>query len=86
MILSVERRRRGWSRAELARRSAMNACTVGLIESKRFHPYDSQLKKLAAALDWPASRASELLEEQGGDPMRSGLRARGKPEGRVANP
>ena len=83
MILSIERRRRGWSRAELARRAEMNAATVGLIESKRFRPYESQLRKLAGALDWPASKASELLEEQREEPMSFGLRPRPSPE---ANP
>ena len=63
----------------------MNAATVGLIESGRFDPYLSQLKKLARALGWPESEASELLDEEREEPMRSRLQPRGNPEGREAN-
>jgi transcriptional regulator with XRE-family HTH domain len=45
--LKTERLRRGWSQAELARQAQMNANTISLIESDRFRPYDSQLRKLA---------------------------------------
>ena len=61
MILTEERKKRGWSRAELARRAKMNAATVGLIESERFIPYASQLEKLARALRWPVGEAPSLL-------------------------
>ena len=42
----------------------MNATTVGQIETGRWVPYDSQLKKLARALDFPDSDAHHLLEEE----------------------
>ena len=61
MRLTNERTRRGWSRAELARRAGMNATTVSLIESGRFYPYLSQLKKLARALGVPDSEAYTLV-------------------------
>jgi transcriptional regulator with XRE-family HTH domain len=60
--LQARREALGWSRAELARRAGLNATTVGLIESGRLLPYDSQLVKLAAALNLPRSKASRLLE------------------------
>ena len=63
MNLSIERSRRGWSRAELARRAGINASTVGLIESGRLHPYVSQLMKLANALGVSQSEAHHLLED-----------------------
>lgn len=44
------RERRGWTKAELARRAGMHSSTVGLIESDRLRPYPSQLERLAAAL------------------------------------
>ncbi len=64
MNLSSERSRRGWSRAELARRAGLNASTVGLIESGRLHPYVSQLMKLANALGVSQSDAHRLLEDE----------------------
>ncbi len=63
MNLSIERSRRGWSRAELARRAGINASTVGLIESGRLRPYVSQLVKLANALGVSESEAHLLLED-----------------------
>ena len=86
MILSIERRRLGWSRAELARRAERNAATVGLIESGRFDPYPSQLKKLARALGWPVSEALELLDEERAEQAKPGLRPRGNPASGEANP
>lgn len=50
-LLRSHREERGWSRAELARRSELNATTVGWIESGRFRPYRVQVEKLAKALD-----------------------------------
>lgn len=40
----------GMTRAELARKSRMQAGTIAWIEEGRFIPYESQLGKLAAAL------------------------------------
>ena len=64
MNLSIERSRRGWSRAELARRAGLNASTVGLIESGHLQPYPRQLYKLARALNVPESEAHCLLEDE----------------------
>jgi transcriptional regulator with XRE-family HTH domain len=63
MNISIERSRRGWSRAELARRAGLNTSTVGLIESGRLRPYESQLLKLANALGVSRSEAHLLLED-----------------------
>ena len=62
--LSAERRRFGWSRAELARRAGMNAGTVSLIETGRLLPYPSQLAKIAGAL---GISAEGLLDEVSDD-------------------
>jgi len=61
----LQRRREqvGWSRAELGRRSTINPSTIGLIESGRLQPYESQLLKLARALKVPARLAATLMEE-----------------------
>ena len=63
MRISQERKRLGWSRAELARRAGMNSGTVGLIESGRFTPYPGQLRKLAFALGLPEREAHRLLDD-----------------------
>lgn len=60
--LTILRKARGWSQAELARRANLNAGTVNLIESGRFRPYASQLQKLAAALDLAEQKPKWLLQ------------------------
>lgn len=45
------REARGWTRSELGRRATMQASLITQIESGRFIPYDSQLEKLARALN-----------------------------------
>ena len=65
MRISQERKRRGWSQAELARRASLNSGTVSLIESGRLQPYPSQLRKLASALGMPEREADRLLDEDG---------------------
>jgi ribosome-binding protein aMBF1 (putative translation factor) len=62
--ITKAREAKGWSKSELARVSHMNATTIGQIETGRWRPYDSQLKKLARALDIPESEAHRLLEEE----------------------
>lgn len=62
--ITKARKARGWSKAELARVSHMNATTVGQIESGRWTPYDGQLNKLARALNVPESEAHRLLEDE----------------------
>ena len=47
--IRTHRERRGWSRAELARRSGLNASTVSCIENGRLKPYPGQMAKLADA-------------------------------------
>lgn len=54
----------GLTKAELARRARMQEGVIGWIESGRFKPYDSQLIKIAKALEW-AGNPQELLEEVG---------------------
>ena len=64
IVLKAERQRRDWSQAELARRARMNSNTISQIESGRFRPYPSQLRKLGAALGWPAGDDHRLLERR----------------------
>jgi transcriptional regulator with XRE-family HTH domain len=72
MRLTIERKRRGWSQAKLARNSDLNTTTVNLIESGRFRPYPKQLAKLARALDIPENEASTLI----GEPVESARSSR----------
>jgi len=65
LILTRERLSRGWSRQELSRRARLAPGDIGKFEAGRLVPYHSQLSSLATALDWPADRAVELLEEDG---------------------
>lgn len=62
--LEALRFKHGLTKAELARRAKMQEGVIGWIESGRFKPYDSQLTKIAKALDW-AGDPRELLEEVG---------------------
>ncbi len=69
MLLTNERKRRGWSQAELALRARMNPNTISLIESGRFQPYESQLRKITQALGLPEAQAAGLLEPAPNTPM-----------------
>jgi len=60
----VLRKALGWSGMEMARKSGLSPSTISSIEHRRFIPYDTQLAKLAKALDYAGSPA-ELLEEVG---------------------
>jgi transcriptional regulator with XRE-family HTH domain len=66
MRLTIERLRRGWSKAELARRARFNQGDLSRVESGRLRPYAGQLARIAAALEWPADRADELLQDDVG--------------------
>ena len=68
--LKMQRLARGWSQAELARRSQVNSNTISQIESERFRPYPVQLAKLARALGIPEWAASRLLEKDGDEDAR----------------
>lgn len=57
------REAKGLSRSALARIALMHAATVGQIESRYIgRPYQSQLEKLAGALEF-TGESEELLEE-----------------------
>jgi transcriptional regulator with XRE-family HTH domain len=64
------RQRRGWSQAELARRSGLHGSTVSLIESGVMRGYPSQLEKLARALGISRGQLDRLLRTSGGRPVR----------------
>lgn len=50
MKLTDLRVAKGWSKAELARKSGIVASDIGKFESGRLRPYPGQLKKLSEAL------------------------------------
>lgn len=65
--LEAERQRLGISKAELARRSGLNAATVMEATTGKRTPGAVQLVKLCSGLDWPQDKAQELLEDVGDD-------------------
>ncbi len=44
------RKQRGWSQAELARRTGMHPADISRIESGRLQPYPGQIRKIESAL------------------------------------
>ena len=61
-IITVERMKKEWSRTELGRQLRVHPARVGQIENDRVRPYDKELARIAAALEWPAD-PRELLAE-----------------------
>ena len=61
--LTIEREKRSWSRAELARRAMLNAATGGAVAAGRLVAYPSQLQKIARALEIDPDAAHLLLDE-----------------------
>lgn len=59
--ITLLREKRGWSKSELSRRARMTPADVGRIESGRLQPYESQLRKLALALEISEDQAHTLL-------------------------
>ena len=64
--MQKHRQAKHWSKAELARRAGLNACTVGLIENRRLRPYDGQLSKLGRA-GLRGQQLDELHRDLGGE-------------------
>lgn len=64
--LKREREKRGWSRAELARRSQVNESNYGAIENRRRIPYPPEIARICAAISWEGA-PEELLEEVSSD-------------------
>jgi len=48
--ITKARKKKGWTKAKLAREADMNPSTIGQIENGRIKPYPSQLEKIARAL------------------------------------
>jgi transcriptional regulator with XRE-family HTH domain len=60
--ITMEREKRGWSRAELARRTNLHPSQVGQFESGRLVPYPAQLARMAEALGSDADRLMDDVE------------------------
>ena len=60
--LMAARKKKGMSRAELARAATMQAGMIAWIETGRFIPYEKQARKIADALEWKGE-LSELFGE-----------------------
>ena len=61
--LTVERQRRGLSKAALARKAKLDQGLISKIESGRVRPYPAELRRLVKAVDWPREEAQRLLKE-----------------------
>ena len=59
--MTMLREQKKWTKAELARRTKMHPSGIGLIESGRLRPYESQLAKIASVLG--VRRPGSLLDE-----------------------
>lgn len=62
LVLVEQRKAKGWSQAELSRRSKIVAPQLSMIEGGRFRPYPRQLRRIARALGWDVENAEALLE------------------------
>jgi ribosome-binding protein aMBF1 (putative translation factor) len=60
--LEYERRRKGWSKSELARRADLNPSTISGLENGRLTPYEVQAAKLGRALGLPKGEWDSLME------------------------
>ena len=60
--LEVERRRKGWTRSELARHADLNSSTVSGLENGKLDAYEIQLYKLGRALGIPKVQWPRLQE------------------------
>jgi ribosome-binding protein aMBF1 (putative translation factor) len=60
--MTRQREALGYSKQRLSFTSQVPASTISQIESRRFTPYEPQLRRIAAALGWE-SDARELLAE-----------------------
>ena len=58
----LERRKQGWSQAELARRAGINATSMSRIESGKEPPFPHRGQRIADALGWEGD-PSELFED-----------------------
>ena len=70
-VITSERMQHRWSRAELGRQARVHPARVGQIESGRVVPYDRELARIAAALEWESDPRVLLTEAVGG--VRSGI-------------
>jgi ribosome-binding protein aMBF1 (putative translation factor) len=62
-VVKQLREMKGWSKADLARETKIQQGVIGWIESGRFIPYDSQLEKIARALNWEGNMQDLIAEE-----------------------
>ena len=66
MRLTMERWKKGWSMAELARRCGANASSISRIERRKEPPYPLRAQRIAKAVGWQDD-VSLLFEEVDGD-------------------
>lgn len=66
MRLTIERWKKGWSMAELARRCGANASSISRIEKGKEPPYPLRAQRIATSLGWKGD-PMDLFEEVDGD-------------------
>lgn len=67
--MDAKRREKGWSNAELGRQSRIHPARIGQFQLGRTVPYDVELARIAAALEWaddPRVLLTEAVESHSG--------------------
>lgn len=62
-LITALRIKENLNKSQLARIANLSPSDIGKIESGRAIPYNSQLEKIAKALNYPANKKSQLIEE-----------------------
>ncbi|MDA2196956.1 helix-turn-helix domain-containing protein [Bacillus cereus group sp. BceL221] len=63
LFITVEREKKNWSKAELARRARLDQGLISKIESGRIIPYQKELERLSKALNVPTKDLLIKVEE-----------------------
>jgi ribosome-binding protein aMBF1 (putative translation factor) len=61
--LTLERQKKNWTKARLAREAELDQSLVSKVESGRVCPYPGELRRMARALRLPLQEAERLLEQ-----------------------
>ena len=64
--LEAERRKRGWSQAEVARRTGLHPSTISHLEAGDIRPWPSYIKRLARLFDVPRDELTQLMAQETG--------------------
>jgi len=74
--LEAERRKRGWSQAEVARRTGLHPSTISHLEAGDIRPWPSYISRLSRLFGVPRNELTHAVshEESRGMPLGEGIR------------